>query len=62
MDALIDRSTYAALQHCTFEPSIAGSALCPGIVDTPMSRADLGHPDGFASTGIPKGGSLGHSK
>lgn len=29
------------------------NALCPGIVDTPMSRADLGHPDGFASTGLP---------
>ena len=29
------------------------NAVCPGIVDTPMSRADLGRPDGFASTGLP---------
>jgi dihydroanticapsin dehydrogenase len=33
-------------------PPVRVNALCPGIVDTPMSRADLGHPDGFASTGI----------
>lgn len=34
-------------------PPVRVNALCPGIVDTPMSRADLGLPDGFASTGMP---------
>ncbi|MDF2826967.1 MAG: 2-hydroxycyclohexanecarboxyl-CoA dehydrogenase [Mycobacterium sp.] len=34
-------------------PRVRVNALCPGIVDTPMSRADLDHPDGFASTGLP---------
>ncbi|MGT2463625.1 SDR family NAD(P)-dependent oxidoreductase [Sinomonas atrocyanea] len=34
-------------------PSIRANALCPGIVDTPMSRADMGHPEGFDGTGFP---------
>jgi NAD(P)-dependent dehydrogenase (short-subunit alcohol dehydrogenase family) len=29
------------------------NCLCPGVVDTPMSRADLGLPDGFAETDLP---------
>ena len=34
-------------------PEIRFNCLCPGIVDTPMSRTDLGHPDGFEGTGLP---------
>ena len=34
-------------------PDLRANALCPGIVDTPMSRADMGHPDGFEGTGFP---------
>jgi dihydroanticapsin dehydrogenase len=34
-------------------PRIRVNCLCPGIVDTPMSRADLGRPEGFASTDLP---------
>lgn len=34
-------------------PSVRANALCPGIVDTPMSRADLGRPEGFEGTGLP---------
>lgn len=29
------------------------NCLCPGVVDTPMSRTDLGRPQGFAGTGLP---------
>jgi dihydroanticapsin dehydrogenase len=29
------------------------NCICPSIVDTPMSRADLGRPDGFAGFGLP---------
>jgi dihydroanticapsin dehydrogenase len=29
------------------------NCLCPGVVDTPMSRTDLGLPDGFAGTDVP---------
>ena len=32
---------------------VRANALCPGIVDTPMSRGDLGMPNGFEGTGIP---------
>jgi NAD(P)-dependent dehydrogenase (short-subunit alcohol dehydrogenase family) len=34
-------------------PILRVNALCPGIVDTPMSRADLSLEDGFADTGLP---------
>jgi dihydroanticapsin dehydrogenase len=34
-------------------PSVRFNCLCPGVVDTPMSRADLGMPDGFAATDLP---------
>ena len=34
-------------------PEVRVNALCPGIVDTPMSRADMGRPDGFEGTGLP---------
>jgi dihydroanticapsin dehydrogenase len=34
-------------------PDIRANALCPGIVDTPMSRSDMGHPDGFEGSGFP---------
>ncbi|MBN9174115.1 MAG: SDR family oxidoreductase [Microbacterium sp.] len=34
-------------------PAVRSNALCPGIVDTPMSRKDLGRPTGFAGTGLP---------
>ena len=34
-------------------PTVRFNCLCPGIVDTPMSRADLGCPDGFAETTLP---------
>lgn len=34
-------------------PQIRFNCLCPGIVDTPMSRADLGFDDGFAGSGLP---------
>jgi dihydroanticapsin dehydrogenase len=34
-------------------PSVRFNCLCPGVVDTPMSRADLGFPDGFADTNLP---------
>lgn len=33
-------------------PQIRVNCLCPGIVDTPMSRTDLGRKEGFASTNI----------
>ncbi|WP_202883341.1 SDR family NAD(P)-dependent oxidoreductase [Pseudomonas taiwanensis] len=34
-------------------PEIRVNCLCPGVVDTPMSRKDLGRPDGFAGTALP---------
>lgn len=34
-------------------PEIRVNCLCPGVVDTPMSRKDLGCPDGFAGTELP---------
>ena len=34
-------------------PAVRFNCLCPGVVDTPMSRADLGCPDGFAGTDLP---------
>ncbi|WP_438854839.1 SDR family NAD(P)-dependent oxidoreductase [Agromyces sp. M3QZ16-3] len=34
-------------------PSVRTNALCPGVVDTPMSRGDMGRPDGFAGSGLP---------
>lgn len=34
-------------------PNVRFNCLCPGVVDTPMSRADLGFPDGFAATNLP---------
>lgn len=34
-------------------PTVRFNCLCPGVVDTPMSRADLGFPDGFAATNLP---------
>ncbi|SNS23621.1 NAD(P)-dependent dehydrogenase, short-chain alcohol dehydrogenase family [Geodermatophilus saharensis] len=34
-------------------PGIRVNCLCPGVVDTPMSRADLGRPQGFAGVGLP---------
>ena len=34
-------------------PRVRANALCPGIVDTPMSRSDLGLADGFDASGLP---------
>lgn len=34
-------------------PQIRVNCLCPGVVDTPMSRADLGCPEGFEGTHLP---------
>ncbi|MCZ2820258.1 SDR family NAD(P)-dependent oxidoreductase [Modestobacter sp. VKM Ac-2977] len=34
-------------------PEVRVNCLCPGVVDTPMSRADLGRPDGFAGSDLP---------
>jgi NAD(P)-dependent dehydrogenase (short-subunit alcohol dehydrogenase family) len=34
-------------------PTVRTNALCPGIVDTPMSRGDLGRPEGFDGSGLP---------
>ncbi|WP_262107484.1 SDR family NAD(P)-dependent oxidoreductase [Arthrobacter sp. Marseille-P9274] len=34
-------------------PQVRFNCLCPGIVDTPMSRADLGRDEGFAGAGLP---------
>lgn len=34
-------------------PQVRVNCLCPGVVDTPMSRADLGCPEGFDGTGLP---------
>lgn len=34
-------------------PHLRVNCLCPGIVDTPMSRADLGRPQGFDGVDLP---------
>ncbi|RFC62231.1 SDR family oxidoreductase [Fulvimarina endophytica] len=34
-------------------PAVRVNCLCPGVVDTPMSRADLGRPQGFAGLSLP---------
>ncbi|WP_424347991.1 SDR family NAD(P)-dependent oxidoreductase [Kocuria sp. CH-021] len=34
-------------------PDVRVNCLCPGVVDTPMSRTDLGRPDGFEGSGLP---------
>lgn len=34
-------------------PQIRVNCLCPGVVDTPMSRKDLGRAEGFAGSGLP---------
>lgn len=34
-------------------PTVRFNCLCPGVVDTPMSRADLGFADGFADSNLP---------
>ena len=34
-------------------PQVRVNCLCPGVVDTPMSRADLGFPDGFDGSNLP---------
>jgi dihydroanticapsin dehydrogenase len=34
-------------------PAVRVNCLCPGVVDTPMSRADLGREQGFGGTGLP---------
>jgi dihydroanticapsin dehydrogenase len=41
---IVDRNNY---------PRIRVNCLCPGIVDTPMSRADLGFPRGFDGVDFP---------
>ncbi|MCF6386718.1 SDR family oxidoreductase [Mycobacterium sp. MBM] len=47
--ALVMLAKSLAVDH----PPVRVNAVCPGIVDTPMSRTDLDLPDGFASTGLP---------
>ena len=34
-------------------PMVRANALCPGVVDTPMSRADMGRPGGFEGAALP---------
>jgi NAD(P)-dependent dehydrogenase (short-subunit alcohol dehydrogenase family) len=34
-------------------PEVRFNCLCPGVVDTPMSRVDLGREQGFDGTGLP---------
>lgn len=34
-------------------PEVRVNCLCPSVVDTPMSRTDLGRQDGFVGTGMP---------
>lgn len=34
-------------------PQLRVNCLCPGVVDTPMARADLDRPHGFADTNLP---------
>jgi NAD(P)-dependent dehydrogenase (short-subunit alcohol dehydrogenase family) len=34
-------------------PQVRVNCLCPSVVDTPMSRSDMGRRDGFAGTGLP---------
>lgn len=34
-------------------PTVRVNCLCPGVVDTPMSRKDLGRPEGFEGTNLP---------
>ncbi|WP_020172385.1 SDR family NAD(P)-dependent oxidoreductase [Gordonia polyisoprenivorans] len=47
--ALLMLTKAIAVEH----PSVRANALCPGIVDTPMSRADLGRAEGFADSALP---------
>ena len=47
--AVVALTKAVAVDH----PEVRANALCPGIVDTPMSRGDLGRPAGFEGTGLP---------
>ena len=38
---------------CVDHPKVRFNTLCPGVVDTPMSRGDLGCPEGFDGSGLP---------
>ena len=38
---------------CVDHPKVRFNTLCPGVVDTPMSRGNLGYPEGLESSGLP---------